>query len=311
MEPLSAKTLDEGQGAIMEKALFYMLHSSHTMKGLGFSFCGLSQTQPSHSFGPAMRDTYIIHVILSGEGELWSKGTRYRLHQNEGFVIRPDDSSSYRASATNPWTYLWMGFSGEDVEFYMRGLGLGPGRDAFRVRGALPFLNLIMQCYSYASGTVGDELKLHALAYDFLHLLSEQLMKESVPETAAPSTDVIRDAVEYMTEHYSEGIGVSEVAKALNTDRSYLSREFRLEVGMTVKDYLDQIRMTKACDLLSLSDISIAEVASRCGYGSTDLFFRKFKAAQQTTPTQYRQIRKTMNNGLNIDIDFFKAIFQH
>lgn len=294
----------------MEKALFYMLHPSHTISGLGFSFCGLSQTAPSHSFGPAMRNTYIVHIILSGEGKLWSEGTMYQLHQNEGFVIRPDDSSSYQASAIRPWTYLWMGFSGKDAGFYLHGLRLGPDHNAFRVHSALPFLNLVMQCFSYASGTVEDELKLHAIAYEFLHLLGTQLVKDNVPEAAAPSSEIVKEVIKYMTTHYAEGISVTDVAKALNVDRSYLSRTFRLEVGMTVRDYLDHIRMTKACDLLTLSDLSIAEIADRCGYSSADLFFRKFKAAQHTTPTRYRQIRKTMDNDLDINIDFFKAIFQ-
>lgn len=295
----------------MENSLYYILHTPHKQSGVAFAFCGVSQTKPNHSFGPALRNAYIIHIVLNGMGTLRIDDTVYSLEKNDCFVIQPDDSAEYRASAEDPWTYCWLGFTASDPDEYLSAIGYTPRKHAFRVTAALPFLNLLTECFSYTDGSVRSELKLNSITFELLFRLASNRVSLDPSSSTRPLGETIVKAMQYIDEHYGDGITASGVAEYLHVDRSYLSREFHAANDMTMKEYIDHIRIGKASDLLSMTDMSIAEIAKRCGYGSAEVFSRKFKESQDATPLRYRQLRSTINNDLEIDIDFLRALFQH
>lgn len=164
----------------MEHAQVYTLPSfcpftsGHTdppssANGVSFAFCGISRTEPGHDVGPALRDHTIIHLVLSGSGELHSQGAVFRLKAHDGFIIRPDSPVTYQACATDPWTYLWLGLGGNGVQRCLAGIGLAHDRNAFHVGDTSAFLALIQSCFDYTSGSFADEIKLNAITLEFLH----------------------------------------------------------------------------------------------------------------------------------------------
>lgn len=167
----------------MEHAQVYTLPSfcpftsGHTdppssANGVSFAFCGISRTEPGHDVGPALRDHTIIHLVLSGSGELHSQGAVFRLKAHDGFIIRPDSPVTYQACATDPWTYLWLGLGGNGVQRCLAGIGLAHDRNAFHVGDTSAFLALIQSCFDYTSGSFADEIKLNAITLEFLHRLA-------------------------------------------------------------------------------------------------------------------------------------------
>lgn len=293
----------------MEESITYALRPTHAMRGLAFSSCGIAQASAGHGVGPAMRIATIVHLVLSGRGELTANGMRYTLRRDEGFVIRPDDGSTYQASSADPWSYLWLAFTGEDADYYLAALGLGRGHDTLRVKSASDFLSLIVDCLSHAHRTPEDELKLNALTYEFLHRLSEQIVSETVPGMSLNYGEITRRTLDFIAGHYLEPIGVNEVAARLNLNRSYLSREFRRESGMTIKDYIDRVRVTKASDLLVLTDMSLTDIARRCGYGSVEVLTKQFRAVYDTTPARFRQQREALHNDMDVSLGFLQKLF--
>ena len=78
---------------------------------------GYEQCDPGHSFGPATRNHYLFHYILSGTGTLMadnSKGeTRtYSVKSGQGFMIFPGQINTYIADEQLPWEYMWIEFDG-------------------------------------------------------------------------------------------------------------------------------------------------------------------------------------------------------
>ncbi|ETY70654.1 AraC family transcriptional regulator [Bifidobacterium moukalabense] len=267
--------------------------------GVSFAFCGISQTEPGHDVGPAMRNRTIIHLVVSGGGELHSQGAVFRLKANDGFIIRPDSPVTYQACATDPWTYLWLGLGGTDVQRCLAGIGLPYDRNAFHIGDVSAFLALIRSCFAYTSGSFADGIKLNAIALDFLHRLA--LAVAAADGAAAHARfdgtgagDALAGAAaRYITEHYAEPINVGRVAEALHTDRSHLSRRFKAATGLTLKDYLDDIRIARACDLLGMTDMEVAQVARACGFSSLEVFSRKFKMVRSVSPARFRSGQDT------------------
>lgn len=67
-------------------------------------FCGMQDCPPSYSFGPAVRNCYLLHLCLEGEGVFYSGEERYPIKQGQGFLIHPGKLTFYQADSVNPWS---------------------------------------------------------------------------------------------------------------------------------------------------------------------------------------------------------------
>ncbi len=93
--------------------------------------------------------------------------------------------------------------------------------------------------------------------------------------------------------YYSSEISLSWLAAQCGVSDSYLSTSFRKETGMTVTDCINTTRIRQALILLNTSELSIGDIASRCGFPDANYFSRVFRKLQGLSPKQYRdRIRK-------------------
>ncbi|MDU4556904.1 MAG: AraC family ligand binding domain-containing protein, partial [Enterococcus faecium] len=79
----------------MEQSIFLKKEHQQVEKELYFDFCGFSKTMPFHSFGPAIRNDYILHVVMEGKGSYHVKNQQFQLKKGDLFLIRPGDSTFY------------------------------------------------------------------------------------------------------------------------------------------------------------------------------------------------------------------------
>lgn len=109
-------------------------------------------------------------------------------------------------------------------------------------------------------------------------------------EKRSRMTDVtLQLAKDYMDANFNKNISVDTVAEYVERSSSYLSRIFKESTGMTINDYLIQLRIKKAAELLGQLHISIEEICREIGYANVSYFNKIFKARTGLTPGQYRQ----------------------
>ena len=104
---------------------------------------------------------------------------------------------------------------------------------------------------------------------------------------------VVAHALRFLWENYERDLSVTEVAAHVGVNRRMLERGFREELGSTVREELRRRRLNAACDLLRDSDDSIAEIAARVGYRSTQYLHRAFLGAYGVTPRKYRLSKRS------------------
>ena len=80
---------------------------------------GRQQCSPVHSWGPGVRNHYLIHHVISGRGIYILQNRRYELAAGDTFIIYPDTSIHYFADSRDPWEYIWVGFDGIDAPHYV------------------------------------------------------------------------------------------------------------------------------------------------------------------------------------------------
>ena len=123
-------------------------------------------------------------------------------------------------------------------------------------------------------------------------LLSEILIslirKSELNETALAPT-LIQQALTYIHFNYKENLSLNAVADHLSVSPNYLGNLLKKHLGLSFNDYINNVRLKFACNLLSTTSISIKEVAYSSGYNSVEYFLYVFKKKFATPPNKYRQ----------------------
>ena len=101
--------------------LIFSIFPNQNFVDLGLFQFGWERCTPAHSFGPAARNHYLFHYILSGTGTLMaddSKGVTqtYSIKSMQGFMIFPNQITTYVADKQLPWEYVWLEFDGLRVK---------------------------------------------------------------------------------------------------------------------------------------------------------------------------------------------------
>ncbi|QYR19301.1 AraC family transcriptional regulator [Paenibacillus sp. sptzw28] len=98
--------------------------------------------------------------------------------------------------------------------------------------------------------------------------------------------------IEYMKQHLSEPIGIPEVAESIGISSSLASQVFKQETGETIYNYLTQLRMDLATELLLRTDSRISHIAEMVGYQHENSFIRIFRKYKDITPGKYRDMMR-------------------
>ena len=251
-------------------------------------FCGYAKCSPLHSFGPAVRPNYILHYIVDGKGKFLVNGEEYNLQKGQGFLIEPEVQTFYQADEEVPWTYLWIGFGGKKAEDYLRDLGLNKKQLIFQCGCGEELKQIVYSMLKHRKYTAANEYFLEGLLYTFFGTLKENM---DIAGNAGEKDGnlYVRKAVEFIQNNYADPVRVKDIADYVGVNRSYLYTLFQDNLQLSPKEYLTNFRLTRAAELLQLTDLSVETVAMSCGYQDALGFSKIFKAKMGITPSAYRK----------------------
>lgn len=253
-------------------------------------YCGYAKCEPLHSFGPAVRPNYLLHLILSGKGKYRVGEKTYDLSAGQGFLIEPERQTFYQADREDPWTYLWIGFNGSRAAEYLSDIGLGGGHRIFRYEQNVMLKQMLVDILKKNTYTIENEFYRESFLYAFFALLSGCVT--GAERTGEEAENIyVRKAVEYIQNNYHYGIRVSDIADYVGVTRGYLHTLFTESLHVSPQDYLVNYRITRAEQLLSITDLSIEGVAQSCGYQDPLVFSKLFKKKMGMTPSSYRKMK--------------------
>lgn len=274
----------------MENAYVLQLTGAK-FKDLYLCFCGMSDCEPNHSFGPAVRPNYIIHYILWGKGIYQVGDHKYELQQGQGFLIEPEAVTFYKADEKNPWSYLWIGFAGEQAEEYLQDLGLNSNQLVFQSEQGKDLKRIVAKMLSYHSASGTDQYYLQSLLYEFFAVLTKDARLADVTKETKESI-YVQKSINFIRNNYSAGIGVQDIADHVCVSRSYLYKLFEETLQMSPKDFLTQFQISRSKELLTVTDLSIEGVAMSCGYGDALVYSKTFKKIMGMPPSVYRKTHR-------------------
>jgi len=132
-------------------------------------------------------------------------------------------------------------------------------------------------------------------AQSVLQLLRQdvgQEMRRLGAEISQREMRPITEAKRYMQQHCQEPLRLEEVSNAVGFNATYFSTLFKKETGRTFTDYLTELRIEKAKELLCGEDLSVQDVAEMVGYQDLKYFSRLFKNTTGVSPSDYKKLYK-------------------
>lgn len=251
-------------------------------------YCGYAKCESLHSFGPAVRPNYLIHLILEGRGLYKVGDTKYDLSAGQGFLIEPEVQTFYQADSKDPWSYLWIGFDGSRAKEYLRDIGLGGGKKTFRYKDSAELKNMVLELLKRNTYTIENEFYREGFLYSFFSVLSRNLKADAAPRDDTENL-YVRQAIEFIQNNYHYGIRVSDIADYVGVSRGYLHTLFIKNLGQSPQEFLLNFRISRASQLLILTDLTVEGVAQSCGYSDPLVFSKIFKKKHGVTPSCYRK----------------------
>ena len=249
--------------------------------GLNLYQCGWEACAKGHSFGPAVRDHYLIHCVFKGKGRFYTPEKSYSLEPGQGFLIMPGQITTYTADLLRPWQYGWVGFHGREASDILAACGLS------REQPILSFENGEAVRLQVEELTARFEAGAHDFAllaglYGFFSLLVTSRSGES-------GSRMLDVALDFIRKNYSYSLSVEGLAARCGVDRSQLFRVFKRYLGLSPQQYIIQYRLERAADLLRSTDLSVTQIQYSCGFGDLSHFSRLFKSRYGISPAAYQR----------------------
>ena len=93
--------------------------------------------------------------------------------------------------------------------------------------------------------------------------------------------------IKYLNENYEKDISLTKLAEVFHLNASYISYLIKLETGLTYSQYLTELRIGKAKELLKTTNLSLTEICEAVGFNDYFYFIKKFKKVVGVTPGHY------------------------
>lgn len=284
----SGMSMDQKKNTMVPEFKLSQKVEKKPMAALAVYNVGQQKCAPSYSWGPGVRDHYLLHYISSGKGVYRTEEQTFHLQRGDLFLALPEKVISYAADQKDPWTYEWVGFQGSDAGMILSRTDFAENHLILR---NISYGNDVKDCLDWISAGFGSTYASTARMTAGMYLLFAILAEHARPRSGnvpGKHTERVRQAIEFISLKYSYGISIDEVAEYTGVSRSTLFREFREEMGVSPKEYLDRFRIERAARLLDMTDLKVGAVAASVGYENGLYFSKAFKKYTGKSPTQYR-----------------------
>lgn len=129
-------------------------------------------------------------------------------------------------------------------------------------------------------------------AFDYLYHVAENIFPLKKQSAEKQTEDVVNQVKKYIVEHLGEDTSLYHLAEQVHFSQEYLLRIFKKKEGITILQYINDLKLSAAKQMLSDSELPIREIADQLGFASQGYFGRFFRNKMGLTPNAYREAQK-------------------
>ena len=275
------------EGEIMEEKMEHAQQKNAKLFDANMLFLSYHTGHESHE-----HKFYELEITLLGDGTQTINGTTHPMRRGEVHIIRPGDVHSFQTDGSLK-TFM--------VQFSPRYITADIISELGRADRALitylsndecdAFENL---CKSLELLKTGDCNIEPEMTYKLINVLlmffySSFNSRKRAKESNYDSQDKMQQILDWMQMNYRTCINADDIAKQFHFNTAYLRRLFKERVGVSIMQYLKELRLEYAKNLLLTTGLKISEICDRSGYRSMPTFISDFKQKYSYAPLAFRE----------------------
>lgn len=278
----------------LKPGLFCLFPNQNYLDLIPFQ-AGYADNDSNAFYGPAARNHYLFHYVISGAGTLTAdnqEGKEYTfpVHAGQGFLIYPFQNTTYRADKQNPWEYVWIEFDGVHAVEVVNHAGLSMEAPIYKSSDPAVTQAMMQTMMKLAQETKDTFFYKMSCLYLFADYLIRSSSSAQNRNTKGSMSDYyLQMAFQFIEHNYMNLISVESIAQHCNIHRNQLLKIFKKAVGKGPQEYLITYRMSKAAQLLVTTKLSVNEISNAVGYPNQLHFSRAFKKIYGISPKQYQE----------------------
>ncbi len=283
----------------------------------------MKQKAAAHDAIPAMKGRY-LHILphrsadaTSNNHSQWHEALEIKLFYSGGttlaigdelFLSQPGDI--FVINSCTPHS-TWDENPGNDyhmLDIDLTKLPVPPDSRCAAVVEAICAGELTFRTYIHGDAPLAGQIERLVAAYEdgdsrgFRVLAETYLLLDMLIERASDRAETgknrrnlvdlsrkLSPALQMIQQRYAEPLTLEEMASACGLNPRYFCRLFQMRTGVTALTYIHRLRVGHACILLKSTDLSVLEIANRCGFQDREYFTRVFRAQKGCSPMQYRR----------------------
>lgn len=233
-----------------------------------------------------------LELVLYRTGKTFatSDSGRYDLQPGDLFLTFPNQIHSYEAAVKEDYSIMivkpdLMPELSDEFELSLPESAVLPG-GAYDPRINALFDAIVEICRQPEETVPYRREKLQGY---LLALFAEILSKMKLIGLPQDDSGALRSIIFYCTRHYAGDLSLSVLSDKLGLNRYYISHLFSKKLGMRFNDYINSLRISKACRMLLNSDDSVTDICFHVGFGTLRTFNRAFIRHTGRTPSEYRK----------------------
>lgn len=232
---------------------------------------------------------YQLLYLTEGEGVFHSTTVREApLREGDLWLLFPGEWHSYHPNPRKGWKSYWIGFKGRNMDDRVRAGFLSPQKPIYHVGFSDSIVRLYKQAYDAAIEEAAYSQQLMAGMVNLLIGIMYSKERNIQLSRNQAHVDLISRARLRIRESLESPLTIQQVAEEMGISYSNFRKLFKEHTGISPAIYQQDLRLQRAKEMLSTTDISVKEIAYRLNFESPDYFSAKFKAKTGRRPSELR-----------------------
>ncbi len=252
----------------------------------------------SYTYNDISLTTNLIHTpysslyfVISGNGSI----NGHKFHKGQAFYIDGYSKAKNSLDVKKDTSFFVFSFDGIHHKKLISDVNINPDEpavpiDIYNFERLADIYNELSDIYPEDVPIDPPQILSQITAKNYFYQALHCLENENVIQLDTFRRKLLVNAEEYMRTHFSEELNIENVADYLSIDRRYLYKLFKKYSGISPKQYLNNIRISRATELLLNSELSITEIAQIVGYKDSLQFSTFFKKQTGMSPKKYREL---------------------
>lgn len=234
----------------------------------------------------------VLIYCVEGRGQVKIEEKEFSILPGDFFVIPFGKPHSYGTDIQNPWTIYWCHFKGKQTDEIINQI-----QQKYKsFKSTVIFSDERIEIFNKLYKNLEAGYSFENISYVnliFLQFLCSFLFSDRFYNNLETRTEVdqVEESIRFMQKNIEKVLTLPELAKYVNSSPSHFSATFKKSTGFPPIEYLNHLKIQKACQYLQFTELRIKEIAFKIGIDDQYYFSRLFTKTMGFSPSRYKKQR--------------------